>query len=92
MLMNRCGHGVCLPCADAAVDKGSIMKCTICLGSETLRATKFKSVLEPEPDLSVFIKPSAAPDPVDVPIPSDSNKDGSTTQKTKWTDAERGVG
>ena len=91
VMMNRCGHGVCLPCANDAVDKGSIMKCTICLGSETLRAIKFKSVLEPEPDLSVFIKPSAAPDPVDVPIPSDSNKDGSTTQKTKWTDAERAI-
>jgi hypothetical protein len=46
------------------------MKCTICLGSETLRAIKFKSVLEPELDLSVFIKPSATTDPVDVPVPS----------------------
>ena len=27
-------------------------------------------MLEPEPDLSVFIRPSAAPDPVDVPVPS----------------------
>ena len=46
VMMNRCGHSVCLPCANDAVDDGNIMKCTICLGSETLKAVQFK----PEPD------------------------------------------
>ena len=50
----RCGHSMCLPCAADAAQAG-ILKCIICLRSETSREIQF----EPEVDLSVFINPSA---------------------------------